>query len=95
MATSVPISSVDSSGNVDPGYSIYLVDASISNVTLTLPDITTDGDWFLFRRIDNSSNTFTLQGYTSGQTIDGSTTLVFSIGMESAVVAYNGVWWRV
>lgn len=81
--------------DVDPGFDFYVVDATNGNITLTLPDITSDGFYFGFKRFDDNVNTFTLQGNSGSQTIDGSTTLSFSNLDIHYVASVNGVWYIV
>ena len=94
--TTVYITAATETQTVDPGYSIYLIDATSGNITLTLPDINSDGLWFLFRRIDTiNANSVTIQGYSSGQTIDGLANFVLTpSAQEAATASYGGVWYR-
>lgn len=91
----VPITMVNSSGNIDPGYEAYLIDASSNNITLTMLNITSDGFYFMFKRVDNSLNTVTIQGYSISQTIDGNSAITLNSGDKINLVAFNSVWWSI
>ena len=78
--------------DVDEGFDTYIVDATNGNVTLTLPNITTDGIYFSFNRVDSSGHTVTVEGNSSQQTIDGNATKSFASGEKDAMVSINNVW---
>ena len=94
--SNVYITSITTTSAVDPGFNIYLIDATNNNITLTLPSITSDGFYFMFRRIDTaSSNTVTLEGDDPvNETIDNLQSISFAPGDELAVASLNNVWWR-
>lgn len=81
--------------DVDPGFVFYVVDTTAGDITLTLPDITSDGFYFGFKRFDTSANSFTIQGHVPAHTIDGSASLSFNSGDIHYVAALNGVWYIV
>jgi hypothetical protein len=93
--TTASITSVTFSQNVDSGYNIYLVDASNNDVTLTLPDITSDGFYFTFKRVDTVfTNTVTIVGNNNQQTIDNVSSLSLTDNTSLSVVSHGSVWWR-
>lgn len=74
---------------------VVLVDASGGSITITLPNILSDGMQYKLKRTDaTTSSTVTIQG-TGGQTIDGSTTVTLIPGGFSDIQSYNSAWYRV
>lgn len=68
---------IDTDGaNIDPGSSVVLVDASVSSITVNLPDpYEVNGRAYWVKRIDsNPSNDVTIDCVTSGVLIESSAT---------------------
>ena len=96
MAAQLNITKITTSQEIDPNFSAYLVDASAGHMSLTLPDITYDGLWLLFRRVDTVVTNFVIiSGYTPSQTIEGAASVPLPVGGEGATVSFNGVWKRI
>lgn len=77
-------------------YTIYLIDCTNNNVTVTLADIDIyigNGYTFTMRRVDTSSNTLTIVG-TNGQTIDGGSSFSLPISgkMDKTFLSWNSYW---
>lgn len=73
-------------------FNTYLLDATSGNLTFTLQNISSrNGITITMKRIDTSSNTVTIQG-TSGQTINGSSTVLLGHSQEITVVSSGGQW---
>lgn len=89
------INLVTSSLTIDPNYDTFLIDASGGNVTVIMNDILGDGHNFVFKRIDTSGNTVTLQGYDSSQTIDGSVSINLSPAQTFMIISFGSVWYTV
>jgi hypothetical protein len=68
------------------------VDATLGNITLTLPSAITAvaGMDFEIKRIDGSANTVTIQSAVGGQTIDGAASFSLSKQYQSAIFTSNG-----
>lgn len=72
---------------------VYVVDASGGNITLTLPNITTNGMQYKLKRVDSTrANTVTVQGFSGAQTIDGQVSITLSIVSSIEVQSINSVW---
>jgi hypothetical protein len=73
---------------------IILVDASSSNVTITLPAVSgNSGVHFHIKKTDSSTNTVTVDG-SGSETIDGATTQVISSQYDSMHIVCDGTeWW--
>lgn len=85
---------VTNSATVDPGYELYFVDATSTDIFLQLPDITdTDGQIFIFVRIDQGPFTVTLDPFTVTQTINGSPSVSIAYGTPIRVVSFGEVWY--
>lgn len=71
--------SVSASGNPANADSYYEIDASGGNKTITLFNTSSygNGKIFILKKIDSSTNTVTI-AFSSGQTVDGSSTYVLS-----------------
>lgn len=75
------------------GESIILCDATSNDITVTLPDVSTnDGRILHVKKIDASGNMVTVSGQ-SGQLIDGETTQIITAQYVSMqLVASNSGW---
>jgi len=72
---------------------VYIVDASGGDITLTLPDITTDGMQYKLKRTDSTrANTVTIEGFAPAQTIDGEVSITLSVRSAIEVQSINTVW---
>lgn len=81
---------VAQSETLDPGYDTFLINASEGNIIFTLSDIINDGESYWIKRIDSSSNTVTVEGYTESQIIEGQTSINLTPGARIIVVSsYN------
>jgi hypothetical protein len=83
-------SSVDMSLNNMEYYEYFFIDANSGNINITLPS-SYDGAFFQFHRIDTSSNDVTFYP-ASGDTINGTSSLLFPINRLSQVIKKNTDW---
>lgn len=83
---------VNSDSLLDPGFNVYLVDASSNSITLTLPNIYADGITFTIKRIDYSTLNQVNLVTTNNQTIDTQTSLIIYKGVNITVQSFNGNW---
>lgn len=84
----------DAAANVN--VNVYLIDASKGNVRLTLYDIhNTNGFNPSFTRVDQSpSNSVTLVGFSSTQTINGQASCSLTPNKNHvSLSSYNSVWY--
>ena len=81
--------------SVDVNSNVFIIDASSNNVTCTLPEaVNADGQNFSFKRQDtNTSNTVSVVGITSSETIDGNVSLNLNPGDVYQLVCWEGVWY--
>lgn len=87
------ISSINSDSILDYGTNIYLIDATTSNITVTLPDILCSGLRFVLKRIDTSSNIITIQGSSPSQTIDNNVSVTLLPLTIFEIHSYNYDWY--
>lgn len=90
--TIVSINRITSSASIDENFENYLIDATSGNITLTLPDIYTEGIDFTFKREDSTGNTVTLQPYSVSNTIEGTTSLLLAVSECVRLVSYDTNW---
>lgn len=83
-------STVDMEQNNLQYYDYYLVDGSSGNISITLP-VLYDGSYIQLHRIDTSSNTVTLLPQ-SGETINGTSSLIFPINRYAQCVKIGSNW---
>lgn len=81
------IAYITSSTALDTGYDTFLIDASGGNITFTMNEIGNDGETYMIKRTDNSSNTVTVQGFDSSQTIDGQTSISVDPGVNFTIMS--------
>lgn len=80
---------------LDSTFSFVDIDASVRNVTATLPDATTcKGRRYSLKRVDNTANTATV-ATTNSQTIDGALTYALAAQNSAVVVVSSGANWRI
>ena len=94
---SLSIEKFTSSFEVDFGYTVYLIDATNSSITVSLPDVSGNsaynGSHFYVKRIDtNNTKTVLIDPYSS-QTIDG-VSASHSMALHASVhlVCWEGAW---
>lgn len=73
-------------------YDVYIVDGSLQNITLTLPNIVSDGIFYNIKRIDNSTNTVTITG---SQTIDNQSSIILRQKSNITLNSLNNLWYSV
>lgn len=76
--------------SMDGSYSIYLIDCTNNNVTVTFVDMVQyigNGYLFTMRRMDTSANTLTFVG-TNGQTFDGNSSASLPLTNGSNMITY-------
>jgi hypothetical protein len=71
-----------------------LVDASLGPVSIVLPDATTTYNIYNIKKTDNTSNSVTINTYSS-QTIDGSTSAVIQVQYVCVSVVSDGTKWHI
>jgi len=88
---------ITADSTVDPNSQVFIYDASSNGITHTLPEASgNDGQNYSFKRQDTvSSNTVTLVGASSGETIDGNVSLTFNPGDKYFIVSWGGVWYTI
>lgn len=78
-----------------PSDRVLLCDATAGSFTITLPAVTgNDGVNFLFKKIDASANTCTIDG-NGLETIDGGATAVLNLQYEAIQVVANSAGWHI
>jgi hypothetical protein len=83
---------VNSNTTLDPAFKDYSVDASASNITITLPLITGEGTCYTISRSDSvSSNTLTLVP-SGGQTIDSQSLYRIRTFNAVTIIALDANW---
>jgi hypothetical protein len=83
---------VNSNGTLDSNATVFYVDASGGNLSLTAMTITADGMNFKILRTDSSSNTVTLAA-DSGQTINGASSVSLDVNVEYYYVSDGTNWY--
>lgn len=91
------IVTVTANTTLSSNYNTYIVDATTSNITLTLPTIISNGTNFLIYRDDSSSNTVTINssGSNTIKTNSGLTITSVTISTQSVtnIQSYNNSWY--
>lgn len=82
---------ITSSTTIDTGYENFLIDATSGSLTITLPIILSNGQFFRFRRIDNTANNVTITG--TGQNIDGNTNITLPVLTTIPLLSYSNEWY--
>lgn len=86
---------ITASATLSLKYDVYLVSAASGSVTITLPNIVSDGIQYKIKRTDGvTANTVTVQG-TGGQLIDGVATYTLIPLTIFEVQSYNNAWYIV
>lgn len=94
MASSY-ITLVNTNSQIEYGNDMYLVDASADSLTLTLPQVLSNGVQFRFKRIDkNSANTVTIVGF-SGELIDLESSYTLNPNTNIKFNTYDNAWYSV
>jgi hypothetical protein len=94
MVYSTNITSITSNTTLSTLDDVYLVNATSGPITITLPNITTDGMQYKLKRIDTvTSNIVTVQGFSGGQTLDGLTSVKLYTLTNFEVQSFNTVWY--
>ena len=84
---------VTTTGNVQSGDYLILIDSSAGAVTMTLPPAAlVPGRIYAFKRINSGGGAITIDGYAA-ETIDGSATLNLNSHWDSVIIMTNGVAW--
>lgn len=92
----IPTTKTSGTYTVTRAVELYLSDASGGNITYNLPAALGYGTQYIFKKIDSSANTVTIDG-NSSETIDGATTYVISSQYDSVTIvdAATGAWYIV
>lgn len=78
----------------NPSKDMYLVDTTLSNVTLTLPTTPVPGKVLTAKKVVTGVNSVVLSPVSG--TIDGGATLAFNTAYESVDVVFDGTnWWSI
>jgi hypothetical protein len=79
----------------DTNYNFYLIDATNSDVTLTMIDATIgDGIYWGIKRIDNNpANTVTIAPGVAGQLINGLSSVTMAVGGARFILSCQGNWY--
>lgn len=82
--------SLTESGNIAPGQSVVLCNASASSITVSLPD-PYDNIYRVFhvKKQNGNANTVTVDCVTSGATIDGDATMVLQTSSKPSIMCYS------
>ena len=93
--TSYFVSFLKIDSTVDPNTHVFIIDATNNNVTVTLPEATgADGQCYSFKRQDtNVSNTVSIVGISSVETVDGNISLSLSSGEKVKLICWSGLWY--
>lgn len=79
---------ISASATISTNFDLYFVSAATGNITLTVPNITIDGQIWIIRRTDSSSNTLTIQ--TTSQNIDGGVSIALGVRGNIVIVSVSG-----
>jgi hypothetical protein len=83
---------INSNTTLTTNYNVVNVSATASNITITLPALSTlDYDDFTIRKIDSSTNTVTIDANES-ETINGDTTLILTNQYDAAHLVAGEEW---
>ena len=97
-ATNLAFASGAVSGNITlsdtDGIVVKLVNATSGAITVTLPTAVANQACFIIKKIDSSTNTVTIDGYST-ETIDGNTTYVLYDQYNYVELVSNGTNWVV
>jgi len=93
--SSAAITLVTSNTTLDPGYNIYLVNASSNSVTLTLPPILGDGEEFTISRIDTAVLNIVTLTTSDGQNINFGSSINIGPQTNLTVSSYLSAWYTV
>ena len=88
------IAGISASTTISLGFDVYLVDATSGNITLTLPNISTNGINVNIRRTDLTANIVTITG-TGGQLINGNSTLRLAINTDTTLNSLSSAWFTI
>lgn len=91
------INSISSDYTLEDGYDTFLIDATTSNIIVTLPTsyAVANGTQIIFRRIDNNyNNTVTLVGQ-GGELIDSNVTSLLNPNSNIKINSFNNSWYIV
>jgi hypothetical protein len=73
---------------------VVLCDAMLGNISISLPDATNfNGKFYTIKKTDNSANTISVSGYSSGQKIDDNSFIVIDTQYDSFSLVSNGSNW--
>ena len=78
---------------MDNTYDTFLIDASNGDITFTLSNIANNGENYMIKRIDNTGNIVTIQGFDSSQTILGQTSITLNPFNIVNILSYNSIWY--
>lgn len=84
---------VTQSETLDPMYDTFFIDATAGNITFTLKNIDNDGEQYWIKRTDSSSNTVTVPGYNSSQTIEGQLSINLNPNDKMIATSTDNVWY--
>ena len=88
----VEVSDVDADGTLS-NHSIVLADASRGNITLTLPETSSNTNKILrIKKVDSSSNYVIVTPYNS-ETIDGESSVQITTQWTALTLVCNGINW--
>lgn len=83
---------INATSTLDGNYDLYIIDATDSNIAITLPPITMDGISISLKRKDISNYTVTVQGNTSGETIENTGSVELNQNSPMTLTSYGLVW---
>lgn len=92
MVYSSNITLINATKTLEYGYNTYLVDANTGNIVVTLPNIVSDGQNYLLKRIDNSSNSVTITG-SNNQTINSMSSISLASYSNVELHSLNNIWY--
>lgn len=79
---------ISSSSNLNSSIEFFIINAS-SNINCVLPTINSDGETYLFKRIDNNILTTVTLTAAANNTINNNTSYNLSINNSIRIVSYD------
>jgi hypothetical protein len=92
--SNIYVSYITSSSELSPDYSHFFADATNDNILLTIPEIIADGQKICINKINNASNTVTIEPFL-GNTINVGANIVLAANESATLISFNNVWYRV
>ncbi len=94
MVQSVSITKITESELLTLGSDTYIIDATLGNITITLPDVVSDGIHFKLIRIDSSPNVVNIVG-EGAELIDGELEKILVIKTILELNSFEDQWYSI